>query len=219
MGTLDKLGQRFKVFKSEPIPWSSYLTYLWLKNKIRSAYYARLLKAPALNIGSGCSIRGLRCIKIGRNVSIYGGLWLEALNNYRGQRFDPTILIGDGVSFSKDVHVTCVKSVVIGSNVLFGSRVYVSDHNHGRYSGINQSYPDTAPADRELALGGAVVIEDNVWIGDNVVILGPARIGAGSVVAANSVVKGDIPSATMIAGAPAKAIRRFDAEMKIWKKI
>jgi lipopolysaccharide O-acetyltransferase len=219
MRVLDKLNQRLKIFKSEPIQWALYLTYLWLKNKIRSAYYANLLNAPALNIGSGCSIKGLRHIKIGRNVSIYGGLWLEALNNYRGHSFDPRISIGDGVAFSKDVHVSCIKSIAIGNNVLFGSRVYVSDHNHGRYEGFNQSDPRAAPAERELALGGSVVIEENVWIGENVVILGPARIGAGSVVAANSVVKGDIPTATMVAGAPAKPIKRFDSEMKIWKTI
>lgn len=216
---LDKVKQRFKIFKSEPIQWSVFLTYLWIKNIIRSAYYAKLLRAPALNIGSRCSIRGLKSIKIGRNVSIYGGLWLEAVNNYRGQTFTPKISIGDGVAFSKDVHVTCIKSIVIGSNVLFGSRVYVSDHNHGCYTGANQSHPESAPAERELTLSGPVIIENNVWIGENVVILGPTRIGAGSIVAANSVVKGDIPSGTMIAGAPAKPIKRFDAEMKIWKKI
>jgi acetyltransferase-like isoleucine patch superfamily enzyme len=218
-GALDKLAQRVKMFASEPLPWAVCLTFSWVIAKLRSSFYSYFLNAPGLNVGPGCSIRGMRCISMGRSVSIYGGLWLDAVSYYRGQSFAPKILIGDRVAFAKDVHVTCIERIDIGSGVLFGSRVYVSDHNHGRYAGEYQSHPDEPPAERELAPGGPVIIEDNVWIGDNVVIVGPARIGAGSIVAANSVVKGDIPPAMMIAGAPAKPIKRFDSELKIWRKI
>jgi acetyltransferase-like isoleucine patch superfamily enzyme len=216
---LDRLSQRARIFASEPLPWATYLALSWMFGKLRSAFYSNLLNSPGLNIGRGCSIRGMRRISMGRSVSIYGGLWLEAVQNYRGQSFAPKISIGDRVSFSKDVHVTCIERIDIGNGVLFGSRVYVSDHNHGRYAGERQSHPDEPPAERELAPGGAVLIEDNVWIGDNVVIVGPARIGAGTIVAANSVVKGDIPPFMMIAGAPAKPIKRFDLELKVWRKV
>ena len=156
---------------------------------------------------------------MGRSVSIFGGLWLEALQTYKGQSFDPKISVGDRVAFSKDVHISCIDRIYIGNGVLFGSHVYVSDHNHGRYAGDHQSNPDEPPAERELALGGAVIIGDNVWIGDNVVIVGPTRIGAGTIVAANSIVKGDIPSFMMIAGAPAKPIKQFDSSKKVWSKL
>ena len=195
------------------------MTLSWMFAKLRSAFYSNLLNAPKLNVGPGCSIRGMRRISIGRNVSIYGGLWLEAVQNYRGQSFAPNISIGDRVSFSKDVHVTCIERIEIGDGVLFGSRVYVSDHNHGRYSGERQSHPSESPAERELAPGGPVIIEDNVWIGDNVVIVGPVRIGAGTIVAANSVVKGDTPPSMMIAGAPAKPIKQFNPKKKVWSKV
>lgn len=214
-----KLAQRFKMFTSEPLPWAIYMAGIWAFAKFRSAVYARLLKAPGLNVGPRCSIRGTQRITMGSGVSIYGGLWLEAVQHYRHQSFSPNIVIGNNVSFSLDVHITCVERIEIGNGVLFGSRVHVSDHNHGRYTGNGQSHPDQAPAERELAIRGPVIIEDNVWIGDNVIILGSVRIGAGAILGANSLISADVPAATMVAGAPAKAIKYFDQELNLWKKI
>jgi acetyltransferase-like isoleucine patch superfamily enzyme len=216
---IEKLARRVKVFTSEPLFYAIYLALIWIGAKLRSTIYSKLLNAPGLNMGPDCAVRGMRRISIGRSVSVYGGLWLEAVENYRGQSFSPRIYIGDRVSFSKDVHITCIEHITIGNDVLFGSRVYVSDHNHGRYAGVQQSHPDEPPAERALSPGGQVIIESNVWIGDNVVIVGPTRIGTGVIVAANSVVKGDIPPFIMIAGAPAKTIKKFDLELKIWRRI
>lgn len=214
-----RFARRFKMFTSEPLPWAVYMVGVWAFAKFRSAMYARLLKAPGLNVGPRCSIRGTHRITMGRGVSIYGGLWLEAVQHYRQQSFTPTIIIGDNVSFSLDVHITCVERIEIGNGVLFGSRVHVSDHNHGRYTGPGQSHPQQPPAERDLATRGPVVIEDNVWIGDNVIILGPVRIGAGAILGANSLISADVPAATMVAGAPAKAIKQFDHQQNLWKKI
>jgi lipopolysaccharide O-acetyltransferase len=214
-----KLARRIKLFTSEPLPWAVYMLGKWAVAKLRSAMYARLLRAPGLNVGPRCAIRGTQRIKMGSGVSIYGGLWLEAVQHYREQSFSPTIIIGNNVSFSLDVHITCVERIEIGDGVLFGSRVHVSDHNHGRYVGPGQSHPRQAPAERELAIRGAVIIEDNVWIGDNVIILGPVRIGAGAIVGANSLISTDIPAGAMVAGAPAKVVKRFDDELNLWEKV
>jgi acetyltransferase-like isoleucine patch superfamily enzyme len=214
-----KLSRLVASFSAEPLPYAIYLVLVWAVAKIRSVTYSYLLDSPGLNIGPNCAIRGISRISVGHSVSVYSGLWLEAVQFYKGQEFTPKICIGNRVAFSKDVHITCIESVTIGDDVLFGSRVYVSDHNHGRYVGVHQSHPDEPPADRVLSQGGPVSIGSNVWIGDNVVIIGPACIGNGAVVAANSVVKGDIAPFTMIAGAPAKPIKKFDREIHIWRKI
>lgn len=214
-----KLSRRIKQFTSEPLPWALYMLSAWIFGKSRSAVYARLLSAPRINVGPRCSFRGVPCIKMGAGISIYGGLWLEAVQQYRQQSFTPTIVIGNEVSFSLDVHITCVDRIEIGNGVLFGSRVHVSDHNHGRYTGTSQSSPLEAPAERELAARGRVIIEDNVWIGDNVIILGPVRIGAGAVIGANCVVLGDVPAASMVVGAPAKVVKRFDTILNTWVRI
>jgi len=53
-----------------------------------------------------------------------------------------------------------------------------------------------------------VIIEDDVWIGANVTILKSVHIGEGSVIAAGAVVTKDVPSYTIIAGVPARALRK-----------
>jgi len=64
-----------------------------------------------------------------------------------------------------------------------------------------------------------VVIGDDVWIGENAVIVGPLSIGRGSIIGANSVVRRDIPDRTIAAGAPAREIKRFDPSSGQWKRI
>lgn len=57
---------------------------------------------------------------------------------------------------------------------------------------------------------GKVVIEENVFIGFNVVIARPVTIGAGSIVGANSVVTQDVPPGTIVMGVPAVVIKTLE---------
>jgi acetyltransferase-like isoleucine patch superfamily enzyme len=152
----------------------------------------------------------------GSNVYAHGHLWVHAINHYGGKQFKPQIEFGDRVAFSEGVHISCIEQISIGSYALIGSHVYISDHSHGSYRGPIQSHPDQPPIHRELGGGGPVDIGENVWIGDNVVIVGPVSIGRGSIIGANSVVRSDVPDYTMAAGVPAKALRRFDAPSGLW---
>ena len=216
---LKKKKNFINLFSGEPFIWALYLLLIISFRRLRSIVFEKILNAPHINVGPNCYIRGVKHINFGENIFIFRGLWLEAINSYRGQVFTPDISIGNGVAFSDGVHISCTESIIIGNNVLFGSHIFVADHNHGRYSGEAQSSPLEPPADRELALGGPVIIEDNVWIGNNVVILGPAKIGAGSILAANSVVSGDIPGSTIIGGVPAKPLKEFSSTYCAWIKV
>ena len=62
-----------------------------------------------------------------------------------------------------------------------------------------------------------MIIGDDVWIGDNAVIVGPVTIGRGSIIGANSVVRRNIPERTMAAGAPSRAIKRFSESTGQWE--
>lgn len=185
----------------------------------RSAFYRLVLHAPGINIGPGCQVMGARFIQFGNNISIHRNLWLEAITEYKGEIFSPIIKIGDRVGFSNGVHISAINQITIGSDVLFGSHVFVSDHNHGRYSGDIHTPPALPPSDRVLHSGGAVIIEDNVWLGDNVNIVGPLRIGYGTVIAANSVVRTDVPPQTIVAGAPARVIKVYNESIEKWESI
>ncbi|RMH14348.1 MAG: acyltransferase [Gammaproteobacteria bacterium] len=54
--------------------------------------------------------------------------------------------------------------------------------------------------------GNDIIIGKGVWIASNAIVLGPCKIGDNAVVAAGSLVKGDVPSGAIVAGIPAKPI-------------
>ena len=74
---------------------------------------------------------------------------------------------------------------------------------------------EMAPPERaDLPLKGDTVIENDVWIGQNAVILPGVHIGNGAVIGANSVVGRDVKDYTIVIGNPARVLRRrFDEEM------
>ena len=70
------------------------------------------------------------------------------------------------------------------------------------------------PAKTDMPLKGDTVIENDVWIGQNAVILPGVHIGDGAIIGANSVVGSDVPPYMKVIGNPARAIqKRFDDEL------
>ena len=70
------------------------------------------------------------------------------------------------------------------------------------------------PALSDLPIKGDTVIGNDVWIGQKAVILPGVRIGDGSIIGANSVVGNDVEPYTIVAGNPARILRkRFDEEL------
>ena len=205
-------------FEANPVGIALLLIARRSWNGLTSSMMAFFLNAPGLHLGPGCRVVGGRHISFGKGVYAERNLWLEAVTSYRSQRFQPQITIGDGVCFSDGVHISSIANITIGSHCLFGSRIYVSDHNHGIYKGTQQSTPEEPPAHRLLGGGGPVLIGENVWVGDNAVIVGPATIGRGAVIGANSVVRGMVPANTIVAGAPAKPIKIFNSQTGSWDK-
>lgn len=147
---------------------------------------------------------GGKHIKLGFNIDIDQRLRLEAFTEFLGDTFNPSIVIGDNVSIQKDCHIGAINSVVIGSNVLLASKVYISDHSHGEISVEAIRLP---PAQRKLYSKGPVVIEDNVWLGEGVVVLPNVTIGENCIIGANSIVTKSIPRNCVAAGNPARVIK------------
>jgi len=209
-------GQLSAALRSNGMAWTLGLGLRAIVRRLRSAWAARCLRAPGLSLGPGCELLGVRHVRWGRGVSVRSRLWLEALSSYAGESFTPSIRIGDRVSFSDGVHISAIERIEIGNGVLFGSHVFVADHNHGSYQGPVQSAPDQPPSERPLGRRGAVVIEDNVWIADGANIVGPCRIGFGAIVGAHAVVRADVPPRSMVAGAPARVVRVYDPDSRRW---
>jgi lipopolysaccharide O-acetyltransferase len=203
--------------RSDGLCFGLFLFTSKILQRLKSFFYGWLLKAPGIRIGRGSQIYGSRYIKFGNDISIFRDLWLEAVTEYCGNEFIPIIEIGNRVGFSRGVHISAINKIIIGNDVLFGSHVFISDHNHGAYSGDEQSYPHTPPSKRSLISRGAVIIEDNVWFGDNVNVVGPLRVGYGAVIAANSVLRKDVPPLTIVAGAPAQVVKVYNEITEKWE--
>ena len=129
---------------------------------------------------------------------------IEAISEYEGEKFQPNITIGSNVIFNTDIHIGCIDKVEIGNNCLFASRIYITDHDHGDTSLNSLVMP---PAKRRLTSKGAVVIKDNVWVGEGVAILSGVTIGENAIIATNSVVTKDVPANSVVGGIPARIIK------------
>jgi lipopolysaccharide O-acetyltransferase len=187
--------------------------------RTRDSFLARRLGIRDLRIGKHPRLAGLNHIRLGENFSAGDGLWLEAIAYFAGQDYTPALDIGRNCNLSDQVHIACINRVTIDEGLLCGSRVIISDHGHGAYSGSDQSHPNQRPVERRLTSNGTVTIGRNVWIGDGVAILAGAQIGDGAVIGANSVVTGSIPSNTIAAGAPARIIRCWDEVAGTWSPL
>lgn len=212
-----RLSQIAKVAAQErphvvPFRIVSWFTYI-IEGKL-NAYFAGWKKAY---LGRGSRVIGTRFIEVGERVSIGRYAWIEAVTGSGTETFHPAIKIGQSCYVSERLHISAINRIEIGNDCLFGSGVYISDHNHGSYKGEIQSHPDEPPVTRRLISHGPVSIGSKVWVGDNVTIIGPVRIGDGVVVAANSVVTRDVPDNVIVAGVPAKIIKKFDSSSSSWK--
>ncbi len=183
---------------------------------VRSIPLRWSLNAPGLYIGPKFLLLGTKHLTIGKNFYAHSNLWIEAIPEYKDQKFTPSITIGDDVSMGDAVHISCNTSIHVGNHVLFGSNVFVGDHHHGNYHGKNQTGPTQPPAQRPLSQVGGIRIGDQVWIGNNVTIVGSVTIGSGAIIAANSVVTHNVSASTMVAGAPAKQIKIYDVQQSAW---
>lgn len=110
-----------------------------------------------------------------------------------------TLMIGKNCEIGDSVHIVALNKVCIGNNLLAASKVFISDTNHGSYKGENISNHDTPPRDR-LLVYGETLIGDNVWVGENAVILSGSKIGDGCVIGANAIVSKEIPPYSIVVG-------------------
>lgn len=166
---------------------------------------ARLIRSPRY-------IRSVRRIEFGNGFTSGVGLRLDIEKH-------GAIKLGEHIQVNDYVHIAVIDRVEIGSNCLIASRVFISDHNHGRFDG---NHPDDAPgvppAKRRLT-ARPVKIGRNVWIGESVCVMPGVTIGDGAVIGAGSVVTRDVPENCVAVGNPARVIRRFDPVSNEWQRV
>lgn len=194
--------------------YNAYLRINGYCNQLRSLWYTPEFKqCGSISIGRDFTLLGAHRIVLGNSVSFSGHDVLTAWESYRGEVIDatktpdiPLITIGDNCYFGEYNHVTAINNISIGNNLLTGRWVTITDNSHGA---IVASELNSHPAVRPLCSKGAVIIGNNVWIGDKATILPGVTIGNGAVIAANSVVTKNVEANCVVGGNPARIIKKM----------
>lgn len=160
-------------------------------------------------------VRGRRYMNLGKRLTTGVGCRLDAFPS------EPKVVlhVGNDVQINDYVHIGAIDSITIKDRVLIASKVFITDHNHGSYGGDTiHTSPLIPPIDRALS-SSAVIIEEDVWIGEFVSILPGVTIGKGSIIGTMSVVTKDIPPFSIALGSPAKVIKQFNFEKNEWMRV
>lgn len=117
----------------------------------------------------------------------------------------PSAIIGEGCSFERGIFVAA--NCVITVNVSLGKCALVNmgcsvahDVRLGRYSSVH-------PGAR---ISGEVTVKDYALVGTGAVVLNRCTIGKGAVVAMGAVVARDVPDYTLVAGNPARVVKKLE---------
>jgi len=142
-------------------------------------------------------------LSIGHGVYIWPNSRIEGIESYANKTFTPTIFIEDNVSIQQNLHLTCADEIIIGKDTAIAANVTITDINHS-YSDIH------IPPEKQDLQVEKIKIGEACKIYNNAVILPGTNLGKHTIIAANSVVlKGIYPSYSVLAGAPAKIIKRY----------
>jgi len=127
----------------------------------------------------------------GENVAVFSNVYLFNIHNLE---------IGDNVSIHPLCYINASGDIKIGNDVSIAHNSTIISEEHN-YSDINKNIKDQG------FIFLKTTINDNVWIGSGVRILGGSNIESGSIIAAGAVVKGRVKANSIVGGVPAKLIR------------
>lgn len=174
-----------------------------------------------VKLGRRAGFLGRPIVRIHRKSRVLIGNEVSFLSDSRrcssGNLFGPvrlqthlrsaSIIIGSKVGLNGTSIVCRSTSICIGDGTIIAPNVVIMDSPYHRLW----------PAEARLTYEGngvdqPVVIENNVWIGSQVLILPGTHIGQGAVIGARSVVNGKIPPNCLAVGSPAKVVRELKGE-------
>jgi acetyltransferase-like isoleucine patch superfamily enzyme len=187
------------------------LLFCRLKTKF---WYANAFES----IGSGTAIfkplllSNVRYASVGERVLIRNGARIELVLSEPGAV--PKLSIGNDVNIEQNVHIVCGSSIDIQDGVTITGGCAIVDVEHP-YEDIND------PVRIGLRLrtrGNRVVIGAGSFIGFQSMILPNVVVGCHSVVGSHSVVTRDVPDYCVVAGNPARVIRRYSWQTQTWER-
>ena len=187
-----------------------------LYKTINAWYIARFIAPQFDSLGTIPEVAHPRSlVTFGRNIHLGKSAQIICASDHcvrftswPSKQADAEIVIGDYCLISPGVRISSAQSIRIGDNCMFAANVIISDSDwHGIYNRI-RPFRCTKP----------VVIENNVWLGERVIVMKGVTIGENSVVGAGSVVTKNIPLNTVAAGNPARVIKTINPNRRMLKR-
>lgn len=210
-------GNDYRLSKDLPV---SYLIGLAARRAV--ALIRGLLRLrDFVFVGPSVILRSKSKLKIGRGTTIQDGAFIDALTRegvHIGSRVNigpytriqgsgvisnlgRGLVIGDDSGIGAFSFIGCGGGVCIGSNVIMGQ--YISFHPESHtFTSLEHAIRIQGTTRSGISIG------NDCWVGAKVTFLDGACVGSGVVVAAGSVVRGVIPDNVVIAGVPARVIKR-----------
>ncbi|WP_421329341.1 acyltransferase [Aeromonas veronii] len=175
----------------------------WLFSALFLSVFLKKIKFPTY-FSFPIFFIGLDKVSIGKRVRIFPGSRIEVHG-------DGEIIIEDNVAIGQSFHITSASKLVIGQGSVILARVFVTNIDH-EYEKIDTPILEQGIKISETKIGR------NCFIGMGAAIQAGTKLGDNVIVGANSVVRGDFPSHCVIAGAPAKIIKRYDKLRGVWRR-
>ncbi len=135
-------------------------------------------------------------VKIDKYSTIGAGVRIKA--GFKGK-----IIIGERVLIDDYSILSAHESIRIGSNTMVSANCYLVDFNHK----VPLSLKDISKKEGYKNL--PITVGSNVWLGTHVIVLPGVKIGEGAVVGAGSVVTKDVPPFVIVAGNPARIVKKI----------
>jgi len=189
---------------------------------LRSKLYPLLLAEVGSGtvFGTNVVLRHPKKIRIGKNVVIDDNVMLDAKGHgNRGITIEDEVFIGrntilsckggdilleERANFGFNCYVFSSNRVVVGRDTLVAAYCYIV--GGGSYHLANKDIPINQQVDFEGK--GGITINPNIWLGSHSVILDGVTIGQGSVVAAGALVNKNVEEMVIVAGTPARVLKK-----------
>lgn len=125
----------------------------------------------------------------------------------------PSVVVGEGARINANTVLKGLPAIHVGKYSDIGEGVHVISENH-LMNRASLSFDHQFGSGSLQESRGPIEIGNSVWIGDNAIVLAGVKIGDGAVVGAGAVVTRDVEPFTIVAGSPARPIRRrFDEDV------
>lgn len=146
-------------------------------------------------------IQGAPRIQLGSDIRFSGQVGIQG-----NAKTHPLLRLGNGIFIGHGTTFVLANRIEVGDFVSIGGGSYITDTDgHSNYN-PNRPIWEVPATESEIA---PVIIEDNVQISRDVTILRGVRIGARAIIGAGSVVRTDIPPDSVVAGNPARVVKRM----------